>query len=275
MTKFYIVSFCFEPDNEEANGPSDLQLVAMSAELSNQLLDINKLDSESENLTMMVEATVAPMQPPIVQTCTAWPSWSLPPPEKTDESKEAFTNHARQLQAEADESGYFSVQSNKTSAVATNQQPPPLTLTSSHHVSEKEQNKMSKKEVKHTDATASSAECTQVNEVQPAVPTGRSVDSPVRPATPEATGSSCNPSVSSLVTGRHPSCHSLRAGGNQDGLNSHQQATGNPAENYDHTENYGLLEEQQKVIFLLSMAKSAIILNFRQAILCLSVLRNL
>ena len=228
----------------------------MSAEFSSQLPVINGLDTDCDNLTMTVEVTVAPIQPP----CTAWPSWSLPPPEKTDESKEASTNHARQLQAEADESGFFSVQSNdETSAVASNQQSPSLTLTSRQHIGEKEQNEMSKKEVKHTDATASSAECTQVNEVQPAVPAGMSVDSTVRPSTPEASGSSCNASVSSLVTGHHPPCHSLRVGGSQDGLDGDQQTTGNPAENYDYTENYGLLEEQQKVIFLLSMAKSAII----------------
>ena len=226
-----------EPGNE------DLELVAMSAEISKQPTVYSGLDSNCDNLLMTVEMTVAPMEQPIVPQHNVWPSWSLPPPDKK-QIEETSANQSNSdsttvsgAEVRVDESGYFLDCQNKEARVMAS-----VDLTSSPA-------NCLRSETGHKKEECSNKTCTTVSAVHGLGPdSSLQLGNSVRPATPEQACSHLLHKTSSLVTGRR---HSLAArdSASDEELDDSEllQETGHPAESYDITENNGLLDELKKV----------------------------
>lgn len=166
-----------------------------------------------------------------------WPEWSLPPPEESVKKETAVysvatcdIDHNSALEA-ATESGFFS-------AEGTNKMP--SNSKSLSHDVENGTGQCENAAVAETPASSLQADSKQ-----------QSHETPSRPTSPEAHAP--HSSHDSLVTGQWRSCQIYTAvAGTHPSENEEQdgQETGNPAEQYDDSENNGLLTELQKVILL-------------------------
>ncbi|XP_078374624.1 uncharacterized protein LOC144658148 isoform X2 [Oculina patagonica] len=232
-------------------GPKDDQGSGKSRSCDGSTVHSNEI-----NMNAMTEGTVKMMKK-TNQASRKWPEWSLPPPENKKESTvdQGATKDCNDPDPTLDvstESGFFSdtlhenniTPSNVLSLSPANSSPLSLVPKTETDKSQCEDVTVPKAEREEEESTASALHTDSSQEQSDKITTSS------RPTTPEATCSSRNP----LVTGHrswqnNPGAEARLPLGNDEQLENnidHDEESGNPTENYDSTENNGLLTELQK-----------------------------